>query len=382
MLNKKYIGFYLFAFTLALPLPLIYTAIAMGLLIVNAALLCKKENFKLSKWIILCFVIFIIDVLRSILFEGSLKGFSETRLSFLILPILFVNIREHLLEQRKNITRFFAFGVIAYVLYAVGYLIYFYIKWHPRYIFSFTDHYVVYVLFNYLPGAYHHTYIGIYIAFAMVILFDDIKYTKKLGLRVLKIFLFFLIFLMQFYIGSKMTMILSVLGLLIYISFSRLRKKILIPLFSGISVAGLVFFFLVKDWIIRGINKSVGYRIEYWSKALELIQENPWFGIGVKNIKKNEILLDEEMRVLIPHNIYLHDFLANGIFGLLLILFFFYFLFKKSLSNNDVVFIAFMFLCALLSFTEDVLHVQRGVFFFMLFSTLFVVTQNTKTKQV
>jgi O-antigen ligase len=379
MLEKKNIGFYLFAFMLALPFPLIYAAIAMGIMVVNAALLTKKENFKLTKWVVLCLLFFSIDIIRSLLFEASFKGFSETKLSFIVVPILFYNIKEHLIAQRKNIMRFFAYGVVAYVLYAIGYLIFFYIKWYPRYIFSFTDHYVVYVLFNYLPGAYHHTYIGIYIAFAMIILFDEVKHTQKKSYKYLKLFLFFLIFLMQFYIGSKMTMALSVLGLLIYVSFSRLGKKMFYTLFAGISAVSLVFFFFVKDWIMRGINKSVGYRLEYWEKASELIQENPWFGIGVKNIKKNELLmLDGEIRSLIPHNLYLHELLANGIFGIIFILFLFYFLFRKAFEANDVVFISFMFLCALLSLSEDLLYLQKGIFFFILFATLFVVTHKKK----
>lgn len=370
--SKKFIGFYLFAFTIALPIPLIYSAIALVIMLINGVLLVDNVKRKYPIWIYLFIGYYLIDVLRGIVFENfSLSGFDDTKLSFLLIPVLFYNLKK-LKSQRDEILICFSAGVVFYVLYAIGYMIYFY-NTYLNYTFSFTDHYIVYMLYNYLPGAYHHTYIGIYMVFTVIFL---INFWSRLKSRLKKIiipFLLLLVFSFQIYIGSKMTMIISVIAVGYYFTHLIKSKKILTTTYVAlISFTGFLGY-LIKDWLLISIN-SIWYRIEYLKETVRLIRDNFWFGIGSNNIKQNELLIQGEVKSLIPHNLYLHDFLSNGILGFILILAIFFIFFKIALIYRSKLFTTYIIMCFLLGLTEDFLHLQRGVFFFVFFTSLFVVS--------
>ena len=373
-LYYKYIGFYLFAFVLALPIPLIYSAIALGIMLINGMLLINIFKIKCSFWVYLSVAFVLIDLVRSLIFENfSFKGLDDTKLSFLIVPIIFYNAKDYLINQRRQILMCFTAGVIAYVLYSIGYMFYFY-NTYTNYSFSFTDHYIVYMLYNYLPGAYHHTYIGVYIAFAVVILLQQVIELQISFKKVLALTFLILIFTIQVYIGSKMTMIISVLGVAYYLSSFIKNSKKLLVIYSALLSLALFLAYIIRDWLIISIN-SVWYRVEYLKESMNLISQNYLFGIGLDNIKDNEIIIQGEIKALIPHNVYLHDFLSNGLIGFILILYMFFFLFKRAHENRDRLFLTFTIMCFLLGLTEDFLYLQRGVFFFVFFSSLFLINK-------
>lgn len=123
---------------------------------------------------------------------------------------------------------------------------------------------------------------------------------------------------------------------------------------------------------------SILERVEYWKTALEVIKENPIFGVGTgdKNnamqemfVKKNSKLrLDRRLR---PHNSYLTFCMTFGFFGMFLFCFllikFLFFQFKNKQLTG------FLFIVvALVTFIfEDSLETQMGVTFFAFFFALF-----------
>lgn len=371
--SRDFIGFYLFAFSLPLPLPMIYSAVTLAVAVLSGILLTRKLENKYPMWVYIFISFFLIDIFRSFLLESfSLRGFDETKLSFLVIPVLFYNIREKLLSQRLQIFFFFSVGVIFYVFYAIGYMIFFY-NTYLNYTFSFTDHYIVYMLYNYLPGAYHHTYIGIYTVFAVVFLIFLLSKLRSAPQKIIAFIFLMLLFSFQVYIGSKMTMIISVIAVAYYFTYLIKSRKKLISIYLVLfSFAGLLTY-VIKDWLMISIN-SIWYRVEYLKETVRLISDNYWVGVGSHNIKHNKLMIQGELKSLVPHNQYLHDFLSNGVLGFLLTISLFYILFRVAIKKRDQLFCTFIIMCFLLGFTEDFLHLQRGVFFFVFFSSLFVVT--------
>ena len=132
--------------------------------------------------------------------------------------------------------------------------------------------------------------------------------------------------------------------------------------------------YIIKDWLIISIN-SVWYRVEYMKESINLINQNFLFGIGLDNIKDNNVIINGETKALIPHNVYLHDFLSNGLIGFVLLLGMFFFLFKRGYENKDNLFLTLITMCFLLGFTEDFLYLQRGVFFFVFFTSLLIINK-------
>ena len=372
-IKKEYIGVCLFAFVIPLPLALKASVIAMWIMVLGLIITLFQKKIEFSKWVILCITFFLIDIFRSLLFEDFTVKFSRAKMSFLLLPLLFSLNEQKLVYKKRQIFRAFIIGVTTYVLFAIGYLFYFYIKYAKWYTFSFTDHYVIYVLYNYLPGAYHHTYIGLYLAFASILLVDELRHLEQRIWKVICLVLLLIFFVMQFYLGSKMTMLLNVFGIIFYILLLRINLKKLLVFLLGFISSALVLFYIIKDWILISIKNSVNYRIVYLEESLNLIEENFFIGIGLRNIKVLKVCIDGLETNLITHNLFLHELLANGIFGLAMLLLIFFYLFKKALKNKDELFLTFLVITFLLGFTEDFLYLQRGVLFFILFSSIFLM---------
>ena len=169
-------------------------------------------------------------------------------------------------------------------------------------------------------------------------------------------------------------MIISALGVAYYLSSFIKNSKKLLVIYSALLSLALFLAYIIRDWLIISIN-SVWYRVEYLKESMNLISQNYLFGIGLDNIKDNEIIIQGEIKALIPHNVYLHDFLSNGLIGFILILYMFFFLFKRANENRDRLFLTFTIMCFLLGLTEDFLYLQRGVFFFVFFSSLFLINK-------
>lgn len=373
----KYIGFYLFIYLLALPLPLKYSAIALIFMVVNGICFINLNSIKTHKWMILGLIFVLLDPIRGLIFERDFfNNIDVTKLSFLVIPILFVNIKNVLKNQKKYFFCFFILGVLSYVLYAIGYMIYFY-NTYKNYTFSPNDSYIMYMLYNYLPGAYHHTYIGIYMSLSIILLIDRIIILKNIYKKVVLLFLLSIIIYMQVYIGSKMTILITFLSIMLYLIISVNNNKKLMLIITSIIVLFMTLGLIIKDWLIISIKNSLGHRIEYSLKSIELLKENFFFGVGLKNIKSFEVLVSGEKKPLIPHNLYIHDFLSNGFLGFLFILYIFFYLLKKANKSKDTLFITFVFMTFILGFTEDFLYLQRGVFFFLFFSSIFIYTQTT-----
>ena len=136
----------------------------------------------------------------------------------------------------------------------------------------------------------------------------------------------------------------------------------------------IVWEFAMRNHEING--HSLLMRLEFWKTALNIIKQNPWFGVGTGDVKnafkeqyeKEHTTLQKEWQ-LRSHNQYLATTVALGLIGLLLFLIHLFIpLFsKKKLS----VFFMFFILIELLSFVnEDTLETQAGLTFCIFFTQL------------
>ena len=129
-------------------------------------------------------------------------------------------------------------------------------------------------------------------------------------------------------------------------------------------------------------------RVARWKCAAELIKKSPVIGYGSGSEKK---LLKEkyfEKKLYISylnsfdaHNQYLSYLLKTGIFGLGIFIFVLISGFKAALHQKDIFFTAFLVLVTVVSVSENMLDVNKGIFFFSFFFSLFFVRPQTTLKQ-
>ncbi|WP_282132329.1 O-antigen ligase family protein [Cellulophaga baltica] len=366
-MEKKIIGFYLFAFFLPLPLPLIVSSIMMGILVINCLLLIDKKNLNL---ITVLFLLFFLSDYTSLLFSNRelefTSAFNDVKISCLFIPFFIYNLKDKL--QLKTILSFYILGVLVYILYCLLYYVYF-CSVHPNYTIQ-IDNYLFWAIENRFPGTYHRTYIGSYILLAGVIVLLRFFKTKLISSKISYLVLFIIFFLSIFFLGSKLTMGLftGIIGLLLITNY----RFLIIPFL----VVAAIVFYKIKDWFLRTLEKSIGDRNIYFEKSIQIIKENLLFGIGQKNIKHNMVEINGELTPLIPHNIFLNELLSNGVWGFLVIISLFSLIIYKSIRLRSELAIAFCIMILGIAFIEDYIYMQRGLFFFVFFSSLLTCNFN------
>ena len=367
-----------FVVSLSLPIPIIYSAISFSL-----CLFLLSFNFKLGAFLripkdtflILCLSFFFIDFIRnSIILEFDKSQFQSIKLAFLIGPFVLLKSHKFLKENINFILISFTVGVGIYICYAWFYALYFYfLKFPEFYTFSLSDGYLRYMFYNYLPNAFHHTYIGIYIMFSVIIIYVETFNLKKIK-SVFGLSLIVFLIISLFYMSSKLTFLMTVLSLFLISLKVDKRYYLFISITTITATFGLFLFLNKADRILLSLKHSVDYRMEIYSCGIKACLDNFLLGIGYDNftlIINKYCNTFELFEHFIPHNIFLREFLSNGFFGFAVLLSLIIFLLIVSFKSRNIFFILLVVSLFIVGLIEDVLYIQRGVLFFVFFISLF-----------
>lgn len=356
-------GLLLFPASIALPLSLkwksVFLIICFGTLLFKGqwkriATLKKEEK----SVIVLYALFFLIEPLMSLLKEGAFT-YSEVRFSFLVAPILFFTSAAFVLDNYSKILRVFLAGIYAYILYAFLYAIYFYLV-NDTIDFEF-NYYLKYVLYNYLPGAIHHTYFGMYLGFGTIIILFGIKLRASKRILLIAPFLLAVAFT-----GSKFSVLVVFLTFLIWActTLYKNHKKLLLVLVT--SFLGVFYFAFSKTDIFRTMANSFDQRIAIFRCSYDGIAENWLLGIGKDMVKPLIKKCTNGSFEMDTHNMYLQEILSFGILAFAIMLLLLMVLFVKS--NRNLLLNLFLITVMLFGLIEHLFNIQLGVTYFVFFS--------------
>jgi len=374
------IGLLLFPLTIALPLPLIVNTITLGVFFATLFFNLKTENVSFKniakeKIVIAFLLLYLLETILPI-FRGQNLYFNELKTTFIIAPILFFFSKNLLNTYKTKILNVFVISVFGYIVFAVGYVTYFYSISVEEFGFNY---YLKYVTYHHLPFAIHHTYIGMYVCFAgAIILF------KKTLLNYKKYILYFILFASIFIIGSKLSILVMVLIFCFYqihhkikISFLKLIKVLGVFLIS--SVIGIIFLFTKTD-LFRTLEDSINIRKDLFWCTLEGIKSNIFIGIGNDNVKQYISNCSGYLGRKDTHNLFLQEFISNGMLGVTILIYLMYIVFKSQLDRRVILGMILISILVLFGFVEHILDLQYGVVFFCFFVLLFYFTGENKDK--
>jgi O-antigen ligase len=176
-----------------------------------------------------------------------------------------------------------------------------------------------------------------------------------------------------------------------YVLKGQSRKKFMLAGFSiwVLVVTGVLsiptfrerYVTLFKDDISsdKAVLRNSDSRVERWRVAMERIKKKPLTGYGsgseidlLHDDFYNAKLYSSYLYRLNSHNQYVSLVLKSGIWGLLVYVLTLIYGFKASLKKRDVVFISFMLVITAVSFSENVLDVDKGVMFYSFFFSFFI----------
>lgn len=180
------------------------------------------------------------------------------------------------------------------------------------------------------------------------------------------------------------------------------KKRVkFIAISASLSVVVIMLLFTVGNFRVRLVNdlkydlaltstdKVFDSRLDRWGTAAKLISKSPIIGYGAGSelgllhesfFKKK--YYNSFLNNLNAHNEYLSMLLKSGIIGLLIYLATLWFGFRQALQRKDLLLFTFMVLIAVVSLSENILDVDKGVIFYAFFFSFFIFSGDDKTYEV
>lgn len=203
----------------------------------------------------------------------------------------------------------------------------------------------------------HHTSYNPLLAFAIYLTGYYLLFNTQLNKlqKVLLAFFFITMSINMFITGGRAGQV-GYLVVLTILFFQYFDKHFLITLLlSAVVLGGILFTAYSSSQIFRdrvdlagsdiknfdkNKNTSVGLRMNFALNSMEIIKENPWFGVGTGDFKNSYVRVNAKntpsaLVAAHPHNMYLLEMVQFGLLGLLSLLAIFYFQIRFALHAKD-----------------------------------------------
>lgn len=395
--------YHLACFLIMLPFDFFYSQLVLMSFALHTVIHLQKKRLQLllHKTTLVPISIYLLSLVTICYSYDTAEGFNilGRQSAILFMPILLALNPLDLSKYKLPLLKIFAFTCTAVVLYlyadAIHTILYFHLPLSDLFTTAFINH-------NFsLPVQMHATYLSMYAAFALLIfLYTGIRETamrKKIwysaGICVLfagivqltsrAVFGGMLLIIpvgVAFFLlaGKKRLLFLGTAGIIALVSFILITK---VDAFKIRYVSELK-----NDLTEAAIdNEMLEPRVARWQLAFDLVKQSPVIGYG--NGSEKELLKQKyfENKLYISylaafnaHSEYLSFLLRGGIIGLCVYLFVLYYGISVAVKNKDFLFFSFMALIALVSISENILDVNKGIFFYSFFLSFFLTGNNVQ----
>ena len=137
-----------------------------------------------------------------------------------------------------------------------------------------------------------------------------------------------------------------------------------------------------------GVLKD-NWRRDRWIASVDLIKKAPIIGQGsgseiplLKEIYFERKMYNAYLKSLNAHNQYLSFIINSGFIGLIIYLGTLSWGFWKAIKRKDLLLLSFMLLVTIVSFSEDLLDVNKGIFFYAFFFSFLILSKRKKADSV
>ncbi len=402
-LANKISYYHLMLLLLSLPFDLFYSHLILASFAIHTIIQFKKSAIKpiFNLRTAVLTSVFFVTLASTIYTTSPAHAFIEWGLDtpILLLPLLLCFNQLDLKKYRPQLLMAFALGCTATVLYlyadAFATIRHYGLPLSSILSPAFTNH-------NFSEPIYiHATFFSLQIAMALIYLLSRLIDERLTPAKQLFYGICCLV-LSAGVIQLSSKSIFVALLLIINIAFpyfllqgSRRRQFIMISIFiSCMAVIGIFNTHAFKDRYLSELKEdlspsftgqTVEPRLERWKITAKLISKSPIIGYGAGS----EIQLLQQqyfakkfyssfLHRLNSHNEYLSFLVKSGIWGLVVYLATLVYGFKKAIRKRDVVFFSFMVLIAIVSLSENILDVDKGVIFYSFFFSFFAFAAEQK----
>lgn len=393
-------------FLAALPFDHFYSEWLLIIFCIHTLIHLRKNNLHALKnrkiWIVAS--VFFLNVAAIAISNHQTEGYKAAvqQLGILLFPVFISLNNVDLAKYKFLLLEIFGLSCTITILYlyfdAFRIIHYFHSPWSSFFSGNFINH-------NFsAPIGLHATYLSMYAALSIcTFLF---LFSRNPGLKNSKYIFYSLILLAGFIQLSSRSAFIS-MGIIIAAGVPALLlqgKKKLQYLIASILAMLLIFLFITqvtsfKKRYINDLENDLSEnsgseyqsesRIARWGLEWELIQKFPFTGYGTgseKDILKEKYFENKfyvsYLLELNAHNQYLSFLINTGIAGLLLYLYVLYFGFEQAVKRRDFLLLSFMIIITVVSISENILDVSKGVLFYAFFYSFFLLSISKKDMYV
>ena len=397
--ENKLSYYFLILFLVFLPFDRFYSEVVFITFLVHTIIHLNRQRLQrlVSRQNLLLTGVFLLNV-ASIAWTHDIREAlkdTEHQLTLLLFPIVLSLTGLELRLYKKKLLTLFSLTCVILVLYlyADAIRIIWYYKLSPRALFSWS-----FVNHNFsAPIGLHATYFAMYIVMGVVSLFSFIYETTNRNSRLLYAtgIAILLAGLVQLATKSVLiaTLIIVVQVILFFMPPGIRRTRVII---TGLVVMVCTFFVITRIGSFRKryltefksdlteashSNEILEPRIVRWRSALPVIRRSPLIGHGSGSEKRllkdayfENKLYDSYLHELNSHNQYLSFLIKTGVIGLVVYMITLSTGFLLAFRRRDLMFMAFMILISIVSASENILDVNKGIFFYAFIFSFFVKT--------
>jgi O-antigen ligase len=395
-LENKISYYHIAAFLLALPFDRFYSELILISFILHTLIHINKQKLRsiLTTQTLLPASVFLTGTIGLLYSQDKAQGITDLQIqsAIILFPLSIAASGPDWKKYKMNFLLVFSFTCVFTILYlyidAIRIILFNNLPLSFLFSQSFINH-------NFSsPIDIHATYLGMYCLLSLAIfLYSFLKATNN-NRRIIY-FLPILVLLAGLIQLASRSVLISAMVIAPCFPFLMLKGAKRINLVAAMVVAA-VFVVLVilnitsfkmryvaelkEDLAQTSINNEVlEPRIVRWQYILKLIEKSPVFGYGSGSEKRllketyfDNKLYNSYLHELNAHNQYLSITLKTGVWGLLIFLFTLLAGFAAALRNRDIIFGSFLIIICVVSFSENLLDTNKGIFFYSFFFSLFI----------
>lgn len=374
--------------------------------------LCYQKGLRPNYYIIIILsALFFINVITAIFQENILENFIRVlgQVSLFLVPVFLFGRAFSFSENDRN-KILMCYAISTLFMAATNYLYAIYLYYNKHSFLKGALNEVKYDVFSMALIHHHQLYMGMYLSVAALTFFYfavHVFNSKKAAFCYIAT-LVVLIFLIV--LSARMALLTTIMALVFIILTLKFPFKLKIVAILGVFFLGTLGYFLNpklkeridylkefsfeynyhQDWAYQGL----ALRLMNWECSWEVGKNNFFRGVGIVNVQEalNTCYLEKKFDSILffkenfgtnfnSHNIYLHTFVASGIFGVLIFILSILFLLLLAFKKRDMFLLMFLFLFYTQGFTESLLYREKGIILFIFFSSILLLPTNPSLRK-
>jgi O-antigen ligase len=389
-IENKISYYHLLLFLMVLPFDRFYSSIILVSFLVHTLIFINKRNLlHVNRDTLILqsvFIISLISIIYSPSFAGSLNVISN-QLALLLFPFLLAVTSLDLSKYRSQLLHGLTISCTLTVLYlyfdAFHVLLYYHLPLKNIFSWAFVNH-------NFsLPINMHATYLSMLLVLCIIYSLYQLFYLQNKFKRIYFITCSLILLAGLIQLSSKSAFITLLIIIIIgfpwfliskikrhqYLFISLVGSVLLINFILSFQVFRFRFLETLKNDLSENSAVVEKYgRVDRWHAAWDLIKQSPIVGTGtgseiplLRNIYFERKMYGSYLLSLNAHNQYLSFTINSGVVGLVIFLATIGWGFWRSIKKKDLMLFSFLILVTVVSFSEDLLDVNKGIFIYAFF---------------